>query len=56
MIFEYGDDRNGNGEFEKRYEPKSYYKLNMDSGELLPVLSEKSLQNLQAILEGSIDD
>ncbi len=55
LILQYGEDRNGNGEFEERYEPKSYYKLDIQTGEMDLVVPLDVLEELQGILEGSVE-
>lgn len=55
LILQYGEDRNGNGEFEERYEPKSYYKLDIETGEMELVVPLDMLEELQGILEGSME-
>ena len=56
LIFQYGADRNRNGEFERRYEPTSYYSLDLQTGKLELLLSVDMLEGLQDILEGSAEE
>ena len=56
LIFQYGADRNRNGEFERRYEPTSYYRLDLQTGKLELLLSVDMLEGLQDILEGSAEE
>ena len=56
LIFQYGFDRNKNGVFESSYEPKVYYRLNIEAGRMELLLPNEMLDNLQGILEGSTDN
>lgn len=53
MVFQFGQDRDKNGEFEDSFEPKVFFKLNMEKKKLQPVISKEQLNQIQKLLEGN---
>lgn len=53
LIMQFGVDRNKNGEYDIKFEPKIYYRLDLPGGDLTPIVSEEQINSLQKLLEGS---
>lgn len=53
LIIQFGVDRNKNGEYDIKFEPKIYYKLDLLEGGIIPIVTEGQINNLQKLLEGS---
>ncbi len=55
MIYKLGMDRNENGEYEDMQEPQFFYRLNLESASLEPIVTNEQVNQLQRLLEGSED-
>ncbi len=53
IVAQYGIDRDGDGEFEPSFEPKTFYRLNLESGQLVLIISPEIVQELQRQLDGN---
>ncbi|KAA3624023.1 MAG: hypothetical protein DWQ02_23710 [Bacteroidetes bacterium] len=52
LVFQFGIDRNMNGEFNNEIEPKIYYRLNVETRELNLLIPESQINQIQELLEG----
>ena len=52
LVFQFGIDRNDNGEFNNNEEPKVHYKLNLKTKSLILLLPESQINQIQKLLEG----
>lgn len=53
LIIQFGVDRNKNGEYDIKIEPKIYFKLKISEGVLIPIVTEEQINSLQKLLEGN---
>ncbi len=52
VICELGIDRNGDGKYDFKEEPRLFYKLNLETKKLVEIVSINQIEELQKLLEG----
>lgn len=53
IVVQYGIDRDRDGEFEPSFEPKTFYRLNLGSGQLVEFINPEIVRELQRQLDGN---